>query len=249
MNNLYCIVGTGRSGSSLLAAIIAMSGGNFGLDTQVEWDHIKGSMEHPLCHICYKHLSRISKLKDSILPQKVFGISFLESKFKDNLRKFKTVKYAKSSTLVWLVPYFTQVGIHPKVIVSYRSFEDFALSRHAKFGWDYKKLADTYTNVYMTAWLQLHIYGGIIVDFSDVCNPQKNEWKDSVSKFTGLKTIDLIKSRDLIIKQVTPKPKILPQHLYSTIYHIERLFEQNKNQIIAGKLNQSLPSDTPTPNG
>ncbi len=44
----FIMVTTGRSGSSLLAAIIADAGGNFGFPPEDEWDPESGAMEHPL---------------------------------------------------------------------------------------------------------------------------------------------------------------------------------------------------------
>jgi len=233
---LFCIVGTGRSGSSLLAAIIANSGGNFGLPAQVDWDSEKGSMEHPLCHVCYSCLSRISKLKESILPQNIFGISIMYSRFKRKLLRLQAVDFVKSSTLIWIVPYLRKVGISPTIIISFRDFESFAFSRLNKFGWDYNKLVNIYTNVYMTAWLQLHLYGGIIVDYADVQNMDRNEWISCLSTLTGLNVKDLINSRDRMVRQTKPRPKILPQNVDSTVYDIENLFLQYKNQLIIGHL-------------
>ena len=44
----FIMVTTGRSGSSLLAAIIADAGGNFGFPSEDEWDPAAGAMEHPV---------------------------------------------------------------------------------------------------------------------------------------------------------------------------------------------------------
>ena len=44
----FIMVTTGRSGSSLLAAIIADAGGKFGFPSKDKWDPESGAMEHPL---------------------------------------------------------------------------------------------------------------------------------------------------------------------------------------------------------
>ena len=50
----FLIVGIGRSGSSLLAAILAKSGGNFGLPSLDDWDRRDGVLEHPYVLNAYK---------------------------------------------------------------------------------------------------------------------------------------------------------------------------------------------------
>lgn len=205
------------------------------MDVQIDWNPVKGSMEHPWCHASYKYLSRKTKLRDSILPQRLFGMAFLERQFRSSLRKLRSMDYAKSTTLIWLVPYFSQVGISPKVIVSFRDFESFALSRYSKFAWDFDKLVDSYVNVYMTAWLQLHLYGGIIVDYADMCNTGENEWIFGVSTLTGLSTEDLTNNRDRIVKPLSRKSMPLPQQMCSRIYEVAELFSQHKNRVFVGE--------------
>jgi hypothetical protein len=232
---LYCIVGPGRSGSSLLAAVIANSGGNFGMEARVDWDHVKGCMEHPWGHASYTYLSRKRKLSDSILPQRLFGMAYLDRQFKSTMSKLKAVDYAKSSTLIWVVPYLTQVGIAPKVIVSFRDFGSYALSRHCKFGWDFDRLVDSYINVYMTAWVQLHLYGGLIVDYADMCDTANDEWLSGISELTGLRTDDLVASRDRIVKQAQLRSMELPGQVSARIGEVSELMLRNKNRVFVGQ--------------
>jgi hypothetical protein len=232
---LYCITGPGRSGSSLLAAVIAHSGGNFGMEARIDWDHQKGSMEHPWGHASYTYLSRKRKLSESILPQRLFGMAYLDRQFKSSMSKLKAVDYAKSSTLVWVVPYLTQVGIAPKVIVSFRDFTSYALSRHRKFGWDFDKLVEGYINVYMTAWVQLHSYGGIIVDYADMCDTANNEWLSGISELTGLRIDDLIASRDRIVKQASIRSMELPGQVSAKIGEVAGLMLRHKNRVFEGE--------------
>ena len=50
----FLIVGTGRCGSTLLSAIIAKSGGSFGLPALEDWDRRGGALEHPCILSAYK---------------------------------------------------------------------------------------------------------------------------------------------------------------------------------------------------
>lgn len=154
-----------------------------------------------------------------------------------NLEKLSALDFAKSSTLVWLVPHLSKVGISPKVIVSFRSFDGYALSRHDKLGWSFNHLVDAYVDVYMTAWLQLNRYGGVVIDLEDLCSEDESEWAKAVAELTTLKQEDLMANRDELL--TTPKAKAsnsfdssqFPAEIRST----ETIFAEHKNKIFAGK--------------
>lgn len=234
-NVLYCVIGTGRSGSSLLAAILAGSGGNFGMPAREDWDPVKGAMEHPACHASYKYLNRINRLHASPLPDALFGMGYLEKRFRATLSELRAFDFAKSSTLVWLVPHLDKVGLAPRVIVSFRRFHPYALSRHSKYGWSYKTLEDAYVDVYRTAWLQLNRYGGVIVDFDDLCRGDSAEWSEATARLTGLRAEELNACRGRLAKasgaKLAPGEDLAPAVIRDT----EKLFLEHKDRMFEGR--------------
>ncbi len=199
-NNVrYLIVGTGRSGSSLLAAILADCGADFGLPQRTEWDRVKGAFEHSGLHKAYAWQTRANKLSNAIIPD-YFGRNYFNKKCERVLAEtIRCTRYAKSSKLVWLVYRFKALGYTPKVIIQYRRFEGYAASRYLKFGWSMSKTIQEYTDVYETALLQLHLFGGCVVSYEDVNDMQQEKWASALSLITGINKEKLLTARTKIV--------------------------------------------------
>jgi len=137
----YLIVGTGRSGSSLLSAILADAGANFNMPKMSSWDRKTGAYEHPKLHSAYKWYSRSQKITKSVLPSQPLR-RFFEIRMRRDLSKLlcNTI-FLKSTGLIWLVQPIYKLVYQPKIIVSYRKFEGYCTSRHLKFGWSVPELA------------------------------------------------------------------------------------------------------------
>ena len=192
-------------------------------------------MEHPACHASYKYLSRINKLHASFLPDGLFGMWYFQKRFRSTLGKLRAFDFAKTSTLVWLVPHLEKVRILPRVIVSFRKFHPYALSRHSKFGWSYKTLEETYIDVYMTAWLQLNRYGGVIVDFNDLCCGERTEWSSVTGQLTGLRQEDLLANRNLLTRTTNLESPLGEDLAPEAIRDTERLFIEHKDRLFEGR--------------
>ena len=234
-HKIFCIVSTGQSGSSLLAAILAKSGANFSMPVIEKWNPTKGSMEHPFSHESYKQLSRLKKIKSSIIPRKLI-VPFLYKKFNEKVNLLGELNYIKSSTLVWLVPHLAHRKNKPKVIIIFREFQQQAQSKHKKFGTDYLELKKEYVNIYATTLLQLQQFGGVVIGYKDLLNINEIEWATAVEKLTGIKKEKLLKNRASLLSPKIRK-QLVPKITDTEIETLEGTFVKLKNRVIIPKTN------------
>jgi hypothetical protein len=231
----FLIVGTGRSGSTLLAGILALAGANFDMAKVTSWDPKSGEYEHPLIHTARRWQSRAEKVRESLLPD-VFLHRYCVRRMQRDLRTLlDAVQYVKSSDLVWLVHPIYRLRFWPRVIVSYRPFADYARSRFLRYGWDMPHLVQAYWDVYSTAALQLQVYGGCAINLDDLLNRDQTAWADALAQLTGSERERLLTSRaDLVNKRNLPdRPPLFDMTvLDSSITPLYEAFERLRGQVI-----------------
>jgi len=199
-NSKILIVGTGRSGSSLLSAIIADSDHSFGMEKAESWDKVKGAFEHKNLHLAYRNYSRSDKISKSLLPS--FFSSFFRRKGDKYLKMLlDNVTACKSSKLVWMIQRIHHLGYNPKIIVQYRKFQDYSRSRYLKFGWSMNRMLDEYCNVYSTSLLMLGVFEGVAVNYESILDKNNKDWAEDISKITGIDVKRLLDSRDRIVQR------------------------------------------------
>ncbi len=222
----YLIVGTGRSGSSLLCAILANAGANFDMGTRQSWDRKSGTYEHPRLHAAFRWLYRPKQLGSKRITRKHLT-ALLEN-----------AEFAKSSNLIWLVQRIHQLEYQPVIIASYRKFEDYCVSRYLRFGWDVSRMVEYYTKIYRTTLLQLAIFGGCAISYEEMIDPAETDWSLALSELTGIDHRQLLESRDKLAKKTPSRLKIaLPvwderaEAIYDELYRY-------KGQVIGSKNHQ-----------
>jgi hypothetical protein len=201
----YLIVGTGRSGSTALAAVLAGAGANFSMSQVEAWDYKAGEYEHPMIHRARRWQSRAEKVQDSLLPNRGLYAYCLRQMRKAIHGLLDHALYAKSSDLVWLVHPIFKEAFWPRIIVSYRPFEEYARSRYIRYGFSMADVIDLYKNVYSTAAIQLSVFGGCAVNYDDLVDANQTAWADALAQLTGLERDALLASREQYIRAPTPK--------------------------------------------
>jgi hypothetical protein len=231
----FLIVGTGRSGSTLLASVLALAGANFNMAKVTAWDPKSGEYEHPLIHSARRWQSRSEKIRESLIPD-VFGHRYCVKRMQRDLRTLlDAVQYVKSSDLVWLVHPIYRLSFWPRVIVSYRPFADYARSRFLRYGWDMPHLVQAYRDVYSTAALQLHAYGGCVINLDDLLKLDETAWAGALAQLTGIERDRLLASRaELVNKRDLPdKPPLFDMAvLDGSIEPLYDAFERLRGQVI-----------------
>ncbi len=203
----YLVIGTGRSGSTLLSSILADAGANFALGDVASWDPRWGAYEHPLLHVAEAWRSRIQKIRHSVLPDR------LEALCAPRMRRalsslFEQAEFAKSIPLVGMVDAVHRLGFAPVLIVNYRAFQDYARSIHlSRPFWDVPKLVDRYVSTYSTAILQLEIFGGCTVEYDELVDAEETAWARALAEVTRLPEERLLEHRSERVRKQRPAGK------------------------------------------
>jgi hypothetical protein len=228
------IVGTGRSGSSLLSAILADAGVDFGVPNVSGWDRSSGAFEHPLLISACKWFLRARKVSLISDRAKRFCESKMEQELVRLLQKVEFSKYPAAIDLIHVIP---KLGYVPKVIVSYRNFDSYSMSAYLKNGGNITRLAYDYVETNNTALLQLNVFGGCSVSYEEVIDLEETDWAQSIADLTGLDFERILKSRE----KRALKPSCKREQMISPIVHREAIemtysrLNQTKGKILESK--------------
>jgi hypothetical protein len=203
----YLVIGTGRSGSSLLSSILADAGANFAMETVKSWNPSWGEYEHSLLNVAEAWHSRIQKIRGSVLPDRLEAL--FEPRMKRALSKlFGQAEFAKSVPLVGMIDVVYQLGFRPVLIVNYRAFQDYARSIFlSRSHWDVPALIERYVSTYSTAILQLEIFGGCTIGYDELIDTEETAWARTLAEVTQLSEERLLEHRSKRVKADLPTGK------------------------------------------
>ena len=207
MKSKFFIVGTGRSGSSLLSAILQQAGANFGLPTLKEWDRDHGALEHPdldKMNSWHKWQQMIAQK----MPSKK-GAGFCKrSRFKILNAMMQKADFFNIHGWEYVVSEANELGYKPKIIISYRNFDDYAISLYLKKGDNYthKQLSDLYFNFNAESLMLLSSFGGCAISYEELVDNKEQSWATCLARITGLAESDLLRTRDELA--VAPRKRV-----------------------------------------
>lgn len=214
-------VSTGRCGSTLLSAILAHAGADFGMGNNKEWNRASGDYEHPDLDTAYKWHRAGQFIHQEIWPFNRLS-NICRTKRDRAIRSvFDNVKYAKTIELVHLIQPIEKLGYDFRIILTYRDFEGFARSWYRRFGWNMSRLKEYYLTINQTGLLQLKIYGGCAISFEEITSPETAEWATALEELTGLEENKLLEKRDELLRKPRHKPLNEPLHSET-----QRLFDK-----------------------
>ncbi|MDH4380497.1 MAG: hypothetical protein QE509_01255 [Gammaproteobacteria bacterium] len=186
----WMIVTLGRSGSSLLATIMADAGAQFGITAPAEWDPRAGEMEDPdakrAAHQMRRAFDIDSGRRHVLFPQ-------IEARLRRGLAR----KYLKQSLLRaecvkigdldLLVQSAFALGYSPRVILNYRRFQDCLVSnvvgrKHS--GPD--SIAEDYRRIYRQGFELLKIFGGCAISYEEMLANPGGSWLAALGTVAGL---------------------------------------------------------------
>jgi hypothetical protein len=200
----FFIVSPGRTGSTLLSAILADAGADFGKMPPQRWDRAGGDMEHPY----FLRAARYFLDAEAISMERPgFGIAGMRWVIYRSMGKrwlragLEQARFAKVYGANSLVRAAFKMAYFPTVILSYRRFEDYAVSlglihAHATSESLHERYRQTYSN---GLWL-LSMFGGCVVDYESLVDIADCSWAEPLALTTGLSTANLVKSRSLRIE-------------------------------------------------
>lgn len=189
---VYLIVGSPRTGTSLICSVLSDAGADFGVSSE-SWSRTGGAFEHPILINSYKYLKRIvsyKKFSDSLARK-------IENKLSKRIKElFDQVTFAKYPPLSHMLPYYIKKeGYDITVIIAYRKFEDYAMSMLIKNPGTIQKLKEDYIDMYQTALILLNIYGGCAIAYDEITSESESEWIQALANTTGLSSDKLASAR------------------------------------------------------
>ncbi len=197
----FFIVTAGRTGSSLLATILAEAGADFGMPPQEQWDVARGgSMEHEEIRRASHHFLRAfdrSPVKPPGALSKLIWSYHRDAGKRHLKRALAGATYFKALNLDLAIPFAIKLGYFPQVIVNYRPFEEQVVSlSQMLISWSAATLAAAHNRTYQNALLLVHSYGGCVVSYADLTDRRRTEWAASLAAITGLPAEKLLAGRD-----------------------------------------------------
>jgi hypothetical protein len=218
----YFIVTLGRSGSSLLGAILADAGADFGITVPDEWDPRSGQMEGVAIKSAAHHYRRAYDIGEG---RKYVLSPALETKFhlrrgrRHLQRALRESRFLKIGDLDLVVQPTFKLGYRPRVILNYRQLEanlPSLLVGRTHTGPD--QLAQEYVRIYRQGLMLVHTFGGCTVAYNELQDARVSTWADALAMTTGLDKQGLLHSREQRLKGPADSPEVEP--IYAEAYSL-----------------------------
>mgnify|MGYP001820923479 CR=1 FL=1 len=210
----HFIITPGRAGSTLFCSILAHGGADFGMPLTEAWDRRAGAYEHIQVDQASSHAKRALELKQN---SKMSKWVMLKRKYHRRMTKLNLATvlnkadYCKNSDAD-LVRWARGLGYQPSVLLLYRSFDRYCVSNFLRSGGSYARLMEHYANSIETGILAMKTFGGCVIDFDQVLDPQQTQWARNVAELTGLDADALLNYRNDIVKPTSHEQNTLPLH-------------------------------------
>ena len=195
----HFVVNLGRCGSSLLGAILADAGADFGVTAPESWDPRTGQMETDEIRRAAHYFRRAHDISEG---RKFLFSPVLERKLRlHRARRSLRVALARSRFLkigdldLVVQPAF-KLGYVPSVIVNFRQLEPMLpslLVGRTHVGPD--ELAREYVRIYRQALILLQTFGGCTVEYNDLLDPRATGWADGLAAVAGCTPESLLQAR------------------------------------------------------
>lgn len=203
----YIICGTERSGSTLLSAVLANAGANFGMSLKTDWNRNSGAFEHTTLINMIKYFKRKELYGNFSDRLKLFFENKIIQQIKNGLGE--EVTYLKYPIYSEQQAYYVRKsGFQPRLIMTIRKFEEVAQSQLYKHGGNYLDLKNYYIDTLSTCILELKNYGGCIISYDELTNLNERKWADRITQITGLSKNLLIEKRDTLLKPIKQNNQI-----------------------------------------
>ena len=219
----HFVLTAGRTGSTLLAAILADAGADFAMPAPKEWDTARGGVVAlPEIRRATTHFrlafDRSTSKPPTPLARWIWG--WHRSLGKRLLKRaLDKAVFVKANDLDLAIPFAIKIGYFPRLIVSYREFDAHVLSASQMLiNWSIETMAKDYDRSYRNAVLQLHAYGGCVVHYDDLVDAARTDWARSLAEVTGLSADALLASRTRRARPVAREEARLPV-LYESVEH------------------------------
>lgn len=200
----FLIVCTGRDGSTLLSAILAAAGANFGEPEKRDWDPRGGAYESWAAARASAHYNRFIDLnEDSFLSRWMRLKRRYHRLWAKTLAKryFSRVHFAKIGAAHRFPQLVRLVGFRPVIVLLYRDYHTQFASAFVRKPFSYGELADKYFSTLATGLISLSLYGGCILRYEEVIDPSARDWADRLGGACRIAPKRLLDARAAILKR------------------------------------------------
>lgn len=216
----FFIVTPGRTGSSLLAAVLAQAGADFAMPVPMLWDPSSGVLELPAFQralVAYEKAHRLSGGDARpVAPWTAWQWAALRRRGRRRLDEaLAQAGYLKAVNADLALQSAVRLGYAPRIVLSTRRPEAFvasaaAHSRHVTPD----ALLSLYRRTMRNGLASLSLYGGCVVSFDDLTDPDADAWAHALALLTGLEAHRLLAARERIMRlgaSDAPAPCLCPE--------------------------------------
>jgi hypothetical protein len=194
----WIITGPSRSGTTVLAAVMNRLDIGFGFE-DYSWDVNSGYYENLDVLKAYENMrkyTRLSYLSDNL------GEMFRQRAVRCVGRALANVKAIKYPPLSCQLPSLAKAaGYKPKLAISIRRFETYALSRIRKEGVSWNTCKRDYLDIYQTSMFNFHLYGGILICYEELTSDDQSEVIRALMQATGESDSKITKALAACVKE------------------------------------------------
>ena len=198
MNQPVVIVGTPRSGTTLLASILSCCGISSGLSDR-DWNPSSGYYEHPLLISCYADLKKsrlLANYSDSLS-------NYFRSRALQKLKKLSSQAQLFKFPLLsfMLPPLLRQLGFKPITIVIYRPFSHYANSYFKLRPYiSYFEIKKIFLETYYQSLLLPSIGTTLFLSYDELCLSSEIPQFAVMKNHLNVDEIKLIQCRNSLVR-------------------------------------------------
>lgn len=209
----FLVINSGRTGSTLLSAVLADAGADFGMPAVQTWSAEDGAFEPS----AITRAAAWFAVADQMGPAKPlwprsWHWTLARHRAKVHLaRALNAARFVKGPSLDLAVQPAAKMGYLPRIIVSYRAFPAQAMSLAQRSGWrDVTALEAYYLRTYKNALMWLLVFGGCVVDYDELTDPGETEWASALAALTELPRSAMIAARQVRLGPKRTRQAVLP---------------------------------------
>jgi hypothetical protein len=192
----YFIVSQGRSGSSLLAAILEECGADFGPASDPgNWNSREIDRAIRSAHIATRNFGPDA----SGLARTAYR--FWRSRAKRLLRAaLSQADFSRNRWSTSILPLVERLGYRPVMIVSYRNPAEVALGDMMQLKNPPSTFMPAMLQAYIDSFYSLARYGGVVIDHDDLTDCDAVDWAHALAQVTGLPARNLLSARRRLLR-------------------------------------------------
>ncbi len=200
----YFILTPGRCGSSLLSSILDDAGASFPAARKMSWNPLAGAYEDDRLDRMAFLLAQAHTIQSKLEYEpfyKLYHKKFVTFKRflakREMHRIFAEASYFKETgNMHYAVRFAAHIGYWPVIILNWRSYEHWMGSMYpGQRNFDIEDLTARYVAILRNSLALLSLFGGCVVNYTEIMDPEARDWAVNLGHVTGLDTETLLESR------------------------------------------------------